>query len=195
MRPFAHRADSAGFTLIELLIGSLIAAIIAGAVATALIVSFDAVGATSDEVAQSHDAQDLSFWLLPDLQSLGPSYAYTDATRSTGPSTNICTGTLPSGTYVLNLSWTDTTVPVTYQSDYYSASDASGQLVLNRYFCSSASPAPTTVTIIHHLASAGGSVVFCYPSSTPACSLPTLTVSTVGPAGHVYTFSISGGGR
>lgn len=199
MTPHGHRTTDAGFTLIELLIGALITAVVAGAIASAIIISFRTVGATTDRIAQSHDAQNLSFWLLPDLQSLGSGYTYPDVTRAAGPTTNNCSTPLPAGTYVLNLTWTDTTptTPIVYQSDYYTASDSGGGLVLSRFYCSTANAATKIAVktpIVHHVNPAAGSVTFCHDNAS--CPLgPTLTVSTIGPANAPYTFSVTGAGR
>jgi prepilin-type N-terminal cleavage/methylation domain-containing protein len=182
-----------GFTLIEMLIALTVTAIVTGTIATALVVTFRTVGAANDQVAQSHDAQNLSFWLLPDLQSLGPTPS-PDTTHTSGPSPNHCTGSAPGGTYVVNMSWTDTSPPgVTYQADYFTAADSSGQLVLNRYYCSTANPTPTVLPIVHHVSSAAGSVTFTIGS--PSCPLATMTVTTLGPANSPYTFSVCGWGR
>lgn len=188
------RAAHEGFTLIEMLIALTVTAVVAGTIAAALVVTFRTVGAANDQVAQSHDAQDLSFWLLPDLQSLGPTPSI-DTTHHVQPVPNQCTGGLPSGgpNFVANLTWTDTSTSTTYQADYYTATDSSGQLVLGRYYCASNSTPFQTLTIVHHVSSAVGSVAFC--TGPPSCTLPTMTVSTVGPANSPYTFSVSGSGR
>lgn len=182
-----------GFTLIEMLIALTVTAVVTGTIAAALVVTFRTVGAANDQVAQSHDAQNLSFWLLPDLQSLGPTPSLD--TTGTVPSPSGCTGSAPAGTYVVKMSWTDTSSSpvVTYHADYFTAADASGQLVLNRYYCSTANPTPTVLAIVHHVSSAAGSAAFC--TGSPSCTLPTMTITTIGPANSPYTFSVSGGGR
>lgn len=177
-----------GFTLIEFLVAMVITAITAIAIAGSLIISFRTVGATADQVAQSHDAQTLSFWLLPDLQSLHGSTP--DTTHPNGPTRSQCIGALPAGTFIFNLTWTDYNA-TTYQSDYYTTLDASGQqLVLKRYYCSSATPAPTILTLVDHVRNIPGSV-----SVTNVGSTYTMHVTTIGPAGQPYTFQVSGGGR
>jgi prepilin-type N-terminal cleavage/methylation domain-containing protein len=58
-----------GFTLIELLVAISITTIIIGAVGTAVIVALKNVDATQTRMAESHDAQMASAFLVPDVQS------------------------------------------------------------------------------------------------------------------------------
>jgi hypothetical protein len=157
-------------------------------------VGFRTIGATTDRVAQSHDAQLLSFWLLPDLQSTPFSgiAATTDCTNVTG-------------TTVLNLRWPeqDVTGAITYDDADYTTSIVGGQTVLQRWTCNTSNTTADSLTVVHNLASSNPVVVTCQtqvgaPASScglPAAVLLTMRVTTVGSASQVYTFGVTGGGR
>jgi len=63
------RRDEDGFTLVELLMAIAVLGIIVSAIATALIVTLRNLDATHDRMAESHDAQMASAFLVTDVQS------------------------------------------------------------------------------------------------------------------------------
>ena len=176
------RRDEGGFTLIEMLVVVVILGVIVGAIANVFLVSFRTTGATDDRIAQSHDAQLLSFWILTDLQSTTQSAITTSTTAATG-----CSGSPSDANNVLRLGWTDLTSNTTYAADYR-AEQVSGTWTLERYYCV-AGQAPSSFAVVHNLAS---------PTSAAAAvtgSTVTVSVTTNTAGNRPFTFSVTGKSR
>ncbi len=61
--------DESGFTLVELLVATVISGIIIGGIASILIVTLQSYPRSAAKLSASENAQLLSTWLLPDVQS------------------------------------------------------------------------------------------------------------------------------
>jgi prepilin-type N-terminal cleavage/methylation domain-containing protein len=146
------RSDS-GFTLIEVTLATVITGIIVGALATALVIMLNSYPSSANRLAQSDNAQLLSSWLVPDVQSAsggdGP-LAYntpypgilipspqTQTTAITG-----CGAPVPPSASVLKLTWADADYPGThFIADYRKVGTE-----LVRWYCQNgSSPTPTVV--------------------------------------------------
>src|SRR5271165_3208129 len=109
------RSES-GFTMVELLVATVVSSIIIGAIAGILIVTLRTYPQSAAKLTVSDNAQLLSSWLVPDVQSAGGSAG----DIQTSPSVSGCQP--PSGVPAkgkLQLSWQDLSVAeTTYTADY-----------------------------------------------------------------------------
>jgi prepilin-type N-terminal cleavage/methylation domain-containing protein len=126
-----------GFTLVELVVTMSIVSIIVASLAGSFIVGLKSMGSTQQRFDQSHDAQLLSMYFIPDAQSVDPGGVVTAPTAPLG-----CGGpgqTPPvyvPGTDVsaLRLEWTDSSgIPAVAQYRVEEQPDSTFQLT--RYFC------------------------------------------------------------
>ena len=150
----AQRAEG-GFTLVELMVAVAITGIVIAPLAAGMFVVLRTMDQTTNRRASSADAQQLSLYLPPDVQSA-------DNAKTTG----ITCGTLTSPALQLWSTVYDTNFSVGY--GVRQAADGSWQLV--RQTCAGGA----TKTIARNLASSTAVLVTRTPSST---SLPLQSVS------------------
>jgi hypothetical protein len=141
-----------GFTLIEVTLATVITGIIVGAIGTALVIMLTSYPRTANRLAQSDNAQLLSSWLVPDIQSASggdgpPSYSTPHpgiAIPSLQTQTTMiggCKGAVPLSATVLRLTWADPDLGGTlFIADYR---QAGSQLV--RWYCQGGSSATPTI--------------------------------------------------
>jgi len=216
----ANREES-GFTLIELVVVTAVLGIILSSIAGAFIVVIRTVGVTQERTSQSHDAQILSFWLVPDLQSadgqVGNGIKATCTASAVGSPT--CSTFAPADAYdnggcpatyqrlsSMKLSWTDLGSGDAYSATY--ALDFSGpQPALRRTFSVNAAVVDSFV-VVHNLEDprpseplpAGATALYpvCYLSTRGKTTLhvTTLVHSGAGAAGTAqHSFTVSGQSR
>ena len=141
-----------GFTLVELLVVIVIGTIVMGGAATALIASSSNYMASATRLVQSHDAQLLSSWVVPDIISAGPNVGDIDTTSATN-TTGCSGGVVVGSTNVLKLSWSDFVT-----AEPFAASYRLEGLMLVRYFCTNGS-APSRTVIGHNVQTAVAKLV------------------------------------
>jgi prepilin-type N-terminal cleavage/methylation domain-containing protein len=164
----AVRAE-AGFTLIELVIAIVIGGILIGSIAGAVLTSLDIYSASGTRLVQSHDAQLVSSWLLPDVQSA------TTIDTAAGTTTTSCATSFPADSInVARLTWADTdpSSSATFEADYRTQSVADGAApsarsdtaavnagsALVRYFCDNGG-SPSETVVSHNVRSASAGLV------------------------------------
>jgi hypothetical protein len=144
------RSES-GFTLIEVTLATVITGLIVGAIAAALIVMLNTYPSSANRLAQSDNAELLSSWLVPDVQSTsgsdatpspGPPFPGIQIPSSPTPTTSIIgCGIVPLSTSVVKFSWSDAANPgVWFVADYRLAGHQ-----LTRWYCQGGSPPSPTV--------------------------------------------------
>lgn len=186
---FRHgRAESsreAGFTLPELLLSIVIMGVVVGGVGAGIWTVLHNSDASKRQIGGSVDAQVLTSWLLPDVQSAGTSGASVDVAPSTA------TGCASSPAYnaasnlnVLRLSWTDGSGATVYAAYRAQQATPGDPWKLIRYFCTSGGTA-STVTTVRYLESATAATVV--NTSTRLG----LTVAT-SVEGTPYSFTVTG---
>lgn len=178
------RSRDDGFTLVELLITIVITGVIVGVISTAMIVGLHADASTRTRLAESHDAQLVSVYLPPDLQS-------TSGDVVAAPATNTeCSG----GPNFLRLKWTEqlTTggATTTYVAAYRIAQDpTSGEWQLVRYSCTNGGAA-TTIVVAHNL-----KADCTDPDCTVVLSGTQVKMRLTEASTDGYTYTISGNRR
>lgn len=173
--------DEAGFSLIELVVVVAVLSMVISAIAGSLVVVIRTTGATAARSSQSHDAQLLATWLVPDLQSS----ADTPVTPTTAPPPALQVGACPAGAQRMGsllLSWTDAASGTSYSARYEVDTTT---FVLRRTF-TVGTAAPTSMVVAHHLqdprstqplpAGATARYPVCYQSTA---GRTTLTVTTL----------------
>lgn len=149
--------DESGFTLVELLVATVVSGIIIGGIASILIVTLQSYPRSAAKLTVSDNAQLLSSWLVPDVQSA-------DGTASgiQAPPVNN-SGCATQGIAAidkLRLSWSDAATPAsTYAADYCVVGSE-----LIRYYQQGGTA--VTRTVVSRDLAAGGVVVLT--GSSPA---------------------------
>jgi prepilin-type N-terminal cleavage/methylation domain-containing protein len=154
--------DDQGFTLIELLITIVILGVIITAIGTAIFVGLRTTNATSRRLAQAHDAELITSYFGPDVQS-------SDSVTATALDARCTTGV--TGTPVVSFGWTEGGVVkvasyVTQTNTGSECPTGSSCVLMLRYFCNGNL---TTSNVVAHLLS--------------ATSGPTISCATAGVAG------------
>lgn len=200
-----RREDEGGFTFVELLVVIVVLGIVMSAITSALITVIRTAGGTADRMSQSHDAQLLSTWLVPDLQSANaPTGVTIDEAPAPPPGGGDCASPSPTVKRLekLTLSWTDAASGVAYTAVYAISSSPTWELT--RTFSVDAVAEPT-FTVVHNLEDPAPSQPLP-PGATaryPVCieqepgGKVTLTVTTLvnanaGNGSYQFTFSVAG---
>lgn len=178
------RRDEGGFTLVELMMSIAIMGIIIVPIAASLFLGLRTNDETANRLAGSNDAQLLSTWLPPDLQSAGNQSGDVVAT----PTVNTdCSGV----NNVLRLRWRATEVAggssTTYVAAYAIAQASTADYRLVRYYCVGTAAAEPHV-VARNLA--GSSAVAISISGTKVTMTVTEKNTPTNPSS--YTFSVSG---
>lgn len=174
-----------GFTLVELLLVIVMLGIIIAPLTAGLMVGLRTTDETANRLAGSNDAQLLSLWLPPDIQSTGNVagdvvFSPTSNTECSGISNR------------LRLRWRETqgSTTNTFVTAYAIVSNGDGRWFLRRYLCVNGGAATFNV-VARNLASSTATSV-----STSGTKL-TMTVTAAGSPTDPsnYTFTVSGNRR
>ncbi len=178
----ARMRDDAGFTLVELLMAIVIMGIVIGPLAAGLLIGLRTSDETANRLAGSNDAQLLSVWLPPDVQSAGGSAG--DVVGSLTGNTD-CSGRANA----LRLGWRETlgSTTTSFVAAYAVSQDSVGDWRLVRYFCTNGG-APTTHVVARNLA--GSSAVTSTITGTKVALTVTEKSTPANPTS--YTFTVSG---
>jgi prepilin-type N-terminal cleavage/methylation domain-containing protein len=181
----AARED--GFTLIELMVAMAIMAIIMLPLTAGVIVGLRTSDETSNRLAGSNDAQLLSIWFPPDVQSTGN--LNTDVVATPTVNTE-CSGI----NNAVRLKWRATEVAggsaSTYIAAYAISQSSTGDWRLLRYYCVNGGTASTHV-VARNLKNA--TAVAISTSTTKVTMTVTEKATATDPTS--YTFSVSGNRR
>jgi type II secretory pathway pseudopilin PulG len=181
------RSDQSGFSLIEIVIAVPISVILIGALAGSLFVGWRTTAGTETKLADSHDAQMLQFYLVPELQSVAPGGINT----SPGTVCDCSNGSGPSepGSNVLTLKWLQQTFGITKTFDVsYRLVDpdgVGGPLPANqlyRFACENGAIA-TGKLMADNLSSSAPPVVTVAPAGAPR----KVSVKLTNASGYAYT--------
>jgi prepilin-type N-terminal cleavage/methylation domain-containing protein len=175
----ARMRDEAGFTLVELLMAIVIMGVVLGPLAAGLLVGLRTSDETANRLAGSNDAQLLSIWLPPDVQSTGGGASDVSTSNNTD-----CSGV----TNVLRLRWTETTgsSSATYIAAYAVSQNGTGEWRLVRYACVNGGT-PSTHVVARNLA--GSSAATVSVNGTKIAMTVTEAHTAVNPTGYVFTVS------
>jgi prepilin-type N-terminal cleavage/methylation domain-containing protein len=168
-----------GFTLVEMLIVIVISAVLMGGLVGGVMVAIRTYPENAGKLVQSHDAQLLASWLVPDVQSGGPASSAIDT--GSGSSSGCTTGVDPSSSNALKLTWSGFDTPTTTFEADYRLVGLSSPFVLTRYFCQNSGPAISTI-IGRNIATA--------TAINPVGTNPNrvdVTVTDVGSSGSTFT--------
>jgi prepilin-type N-terminal cleavage/methylation domain-containing protein len=186
----AHR-DERGFTLIELMVATAILGVVIAPLGAAFIVTFKTTGDATNRIAASNDAQQLSIYLPPDVQSA-------DDAIVSGFTASTCTGVTAS-TIKLQL------VASSNDADYVDATDFNVV-----YFVQSAGTSPnityqlvrktcvgtTTSTVVgRNLASTTAVTVTRTPTSGALQRVSVLVTEKSSNNDPSYTYTVTAGRR
>jgi prepilin-type N-terminal cleavage/methylation domain-containing protein len=178
-----QRSDE-GFTLIELIISVVITSFITLVIASCIIVGLKTTDATAARLAESHDAQMLSTYLVADVQSASESGVNTAAGTSSGCGPAGDEGSYTSDSNVLRFSWTQTepAPAVDYTASYRLAKNSStGEWQLRRNACKDGAAATSTV-VARQLADPSTS-----PPVVDISHLPAISLTLTEPSGYKFT--------
>ena len=174
-----------GFTLVEMLMAIVISGFIVAPLTAGLIVGLRTTDETANRLTGSNDAQILSAWLPPDIQSTGNVagdvvYSPTANTECSGVSNR------------LRLKWRETQGSTTnnYVVAYAIVSASEGRWFLQRYQCVNGGAA-TTHVVARNLASSTATSV----SVSGTKISMTVTEKTTPTDPTSYTFTVSGNRR
>ena len=174
-----------GFTLVELLMAIVISGFIIAPLTGGLIVGLRTTDETASRLTGSNDAQILSVWLPPDIQSVGNLvgdvvYSPTVNTECTGISNR------------LRLKWRETQGSTTnnYVAAYAIVAASNNRWFLQRYLCVNGGAA-TTHVVSRNLASSTATSVTA--SGTKISMTVTEAATPTDPTS--YTFTVSGNRR
>ena len=189
-RPSAGRGNrrahaESGFTLIELLLVVVMLGIIIAPLTAGLMVGLRTTEETANRLSGSNDAQILSTWLPPDIQSTGNQAG--DVVFSPTADTE-CSGISNR----LRLRWRETqgSTTDTYVVAYAIVASGDGRWFLRRYVCVNAGAAVSNV-VSRNLA--GSTATSVTSSGTKVSMTVTEAPSTTDPSN--YTFTVSGNRR
>ena len=176
MRRATARED--GFTLVELLMSIVISGIILGPIAASLLVGLRTSDETSNRLVGSNDAQMLSVWLTPDIQSAGGQSGDVATSSNTD-----CSGI----SNVLRLRWRETSgsTTTTYNAAY-AVSQTDGEWRLIRYLCVDSGSA-TTHVVARNLASSSAATATA--NGTKVSMTVTEANTPANPTGYAFTVS------
>ena len=192
------KSDEAGFTLVELLVAIAILGIIIPAIGGALISIIHNTNATSQRLAESHDAQITAAYFANDVQSV----AAVTGTDTPGSASYDTACDRAGDTSLIEFKWWqyDTTGSISsYNLVVYSTEPVAGSLppaqLLRRRFCqgpNGVAPSLVTDVVAGHLVSGVSSPTVCTHacSGQPASAVAMSVTETSG-----YTFVVSGVGR
>jgi prepilin-type N-terminal cleavage/methylation domain-containing protein len=203
----ARRDD--GVTLIEVLLVVVILAVIIGPLTAAVIVFLRNTDATTDRMAESHDAQIASAYFSQDVQSVGIRN-WSSAPYVTVPSiqTGVAMNAAPYGcgsdptAVLIRFVWDDPAVGApTLRSASYVVMDVGGERQLRRVVCSPVGTVASDVVLAHNVdtatapavvcADVGGATTACNAATLPATVTLTLVVTAPGDDSP-YTVSLVG---
>lgn len=189
--------DEAGFTLVELLVAIAILGIIIPAIGAALISIIHNTNATSQRLAESHDAQITAAYFGNDVQSVAVTGTVTPGSASYDTACDRA-----GDTSLIEFKWWeyDTTGSISsYHLVVYSTEPVSGSSppaqLLRRRFCqgpNGVAPSLVTDVVVGHLVSGVSSPTVCTSacSGQPAGAAAMTVTETSG-----YRFVVSGVGR
>ncbi|MCA1710635.1 MAG: prepilin-type N-terminal cleavage/methylation domain-containing protein [Actinobacteria bacterium] len=185
------RGDDSGFTLVEMLVAIIITGVVMAPLGTAIVVGLRTTDATNTRLAESHDAQFLGEYLVPDLQSA--------AQVEPAPTTTVCSSDGTGG--VLRLRWSDpasTTMSVPVVVTYV-VQTVGTERQLHRILCTGATPVLGSDVVVAHALSASGPTVACASAAgaTTSCSSPTTPalVTVTATAASGYSYAVTGSRR
>ena len=187
-----ERAVDAGVTLIELVIAIAVGSIIIGGITAALLAAVLNYTSSATRLAESHDAQLLASWFLPDAQSAGATVDTTGVTASG------CSGAAVSGSSnVIAMTWSDYDGSATYAAAYRLEPNTDGTATLVRYFCTPAGSTPSRVVVGHSVASASASttpqtITLRVTSCATAFGPPASATTTLTTTSSCYSYALSG---
>jgi prepilin-type N-terminal cleavage/methylation domain-containing protein len=198
MRVNSGPRGDAGVTLVELLVAIVMLGIIAAPLGSALISFFRNSNATSDRLAESHDAQISSAYFGQDVQSIG----VRDWSNPAGPyaiGTSVETnaapkgGTFPCGlsadaNAVIRMAWDDPTGSSTRRTVIvsYVVRQVGTEKQLHRLRCDDGTSTPTTdLVLAHNVLSVGTPVLTGPQAGIPQSVSLTLTLKAPTDAGSL----------
>lgn len=192
--------DDSGVTLVELLVAIVLLGIILVPLGNALYSFLRNTNATSDRLAESHDAQIATAYFAQDVQSIGvrswgtSPFSFVSSVETTGVTAT--TGTYQCGPAtdpnpVIRMAWDDPTgannralVKIVYV-----VRSVSGEQQLHRLRCDGASTTPTSDAVLAHNVSAVGTPVLTGPQAGVPQSI-SVTLSLKGPANNGAAFDV-----
>lgn len=171
-----------GFTLVELMLATVIMGIIVVPLTAGIIVGLRTTEQTRVRLKGSNDAQLLSVWFPPDVQSTGNQSGDVATT-----SNSECSGV----SNVLRLQWRETqgSTTTTYRVAYATRTATSGGYELVRYACTNSGSASTHV-VARNLASASAVTI-----STSGTRISMTVTGAAAQNDTGYTFTVSGNRR
>ncbi len=191
-------AGESGVTIIELLIALTILAVIIAPLAGAVIVYLRNTKATTDRMAESHDAQIAAAYFAHDVQSVGMR-DWSAAPFPTIPSIElgVAMNASPYGCgsdttpVLVRFSWDDPAVgSPTLRSASYVVTEVGGERQLRRVVCSPVGVVASDVVLAHNVdpataptvacADAAGAAMACDTGALPASVTLTLVVRAPG---------------
>jgi prepilin-type N-terminal cleavage/methylation domain-containing protein len=199
MRVKPRPRGDAGFTLVELLLAIVVLGIIAVPLGDALISFFRNTTATSDRLAESHDAQISSAYFAQDVQSIG----VRDWSNPAGPykiGTSVETinaapkgGTFPCGlstdaNAVVRMAWDDPTGASTRRTVIvsYVVRQVGTEKQLHRMRCDDGTSNPTSdLVLAHNVLSVGTPVLTGPQAGIPQSISVTLTLKAPSDSGSL----------
>ena len=196
-----RRRDDAGVTLVELLVAIVLLGIIAVPLANALISFFHNTNATTDRLAESHDAQIASAYFAQDVESIGVREWTTFGTYPIGTSVETNAppkaGTFPCGqttdaNAVIRMAWDDPTGASTRRTVTVSylvrAVTVGGRTEnqLHRLRCDDGTSNPTSdLVLAHNVLSVGAPVLTGPQAGIPQSISVTLTLKGPSDSGSL----------
>jgi len=185
--PKGRTRREAGFTLIELMMATTLMGVLLGPLGAALVVSLRTTDETANRLAGSNDAQLVSIWLPPDIQSAGDRSGSADPNDDDvvfAPTVNTeCSGQ----TNVLRLHWQETlTTTSEFVAAYAVSQSTDGSWRLVRYACTNGG-APTAHVVARNLA--GPSAVEITPDGPQLFMRVTEAPTAANPTSYVFTVS------
>lgn len=179
--PRAPKRPDAGFSLVELLVTMSITSTIVLSLASAVTVGLRVMDGTHQRLSESHDAQMMSTFLIPDVQS----------GFDVSLDANTC-GDLVQGVKVADIvsfSWTDGSAAKVAS---YVVNNVPGEKRLTRVYCVDRVVSNQSA-IVHNLG-VSNPVLKCIPACTPTATRPHQVSVTVTDTGG-YSFTLTGARR